>query len=130
MASDRNQERKRKRRRETVLIHRLRLQAEVLCESHGTGRQEIAKRMLPVLLELLTVPRVNDQRRKELADVLAGASYGDDQTIWVEGDEIFIHGSFGVKDLAKRMVWGKGNATFEGDYHAEESSESTVDSTP
>ena len=102
--------RRRERRR---LYEQLRLQADILCDSHETQRERaILSRMLSLMLEITKQERkLNAQTRQVLADHFVDSPYaaGDEPSVQLGGphnrNSLYLSGSFDVEELAKRFVW-------------------------
>jgi hypothetical protein len=116
MESDMDFEKFRKKHnaaRRKQLAEQLKLQAEILCESHKETRKRraVLNNMLSVILELLRADaHMNQEKRKALAQHFENSAFGGTPIVEV-GDDVFdrdmihINGSFAVSDLAKKMIW-------------------------
>lgn len=113
-AEDRAERLRRRREREAkirarrkLLLAILRLQAEIAFESNS---QHTLQRMLVTLAELLRLPKVSKERREALVEILENSAYSDQPQIVLGGefsrDVLTVSGSFDVRDLARKMVWG------------------------
>jgi hypothetical protein len=97
------------------LLALLRTQADVACDSHNVGTLE---RMFVNLIKLLRLD-VNRDRRKEFVRILNASAAGDGVVLALDGDELYIHGTIRLKELSKRVVWGRGIETMDGGSDAE-----------
>lgn len=122
----------RKRFREEVREHRrtkvawdLRLMSERLCESHTRGgeRQEVLKRILVGVLELMQPSMSKVKQRKQFKAIMEACAYVDYPELEFsesgDCDILSVHGSFDVGELAKRMTWGSVNVDVEMVKHGE-----------
>lgn len=106
----RNERRKAREQSRRDAYERIKLLAELLCESHSSQKvRELEGKILSLLLE--TMPkRVNDNVRVQFMEHLLNCSYGGEPTVVIDDeisrDIVFINGHFAVSDLARRMVWG------------------------
>lgn len=102
-----------RRQKRKVLYEQLRLQAEMLCESHDTLKtREILSRMFGLMLEVTKQERsLNAEARQVLADHFIDSSYdtGAEPDVELGGphnrNALHLSGSFDVEELAKRLVW-------------------------
>ena len=96
-------------KRRKQLVGQLALAAQVACESHRAKQQATLERMLGMLIELLPSQKMNDARRKSLADILLNSAFGEIPTVTIDKDykrHLYITGHFDVGELAKHMTWG------------------------
>lgn len=87
-----------------MVIRDLVVQAETLDSVTVTERSRVARRMLKNIHKLLpSSPPLGDALAADLED----SSYvvTSEPEIQVDGDLIFIHGHFSLKELAQRIVW-------------------------
>ena len=99
------------RARRSRLFERLRLQSEILCDTHEDGKQNvILSRMMRIILEAKGA-KLNGETRQALADHFADSVYdrGTTNTVELGGpferNLLHLAGSFDIGDLAKRIVW-------------------------
>lgn len=110
---DRNEQRRKARALRRQQYGQLKLQADILCESHRNDGQQtiILSRMMNIILDIVGRRKLNDQSRQVLAD------HFEDCAIRVEGavqlggdgdkDAIFLDGAFRIDELARRIVWSE-----------------------
>ena len=105
--SRRSDERARRHR----LFEQLRLQSEILCDSHEDGKQNvILERMMRIMLEIRG-EKLNDETRQALANHFADSVYdrGTENTVELGGpyerNLLHLAGSFDIGDLSKRLTW-------------------------
>jgi hypothetical protein len=119
-----NSKRRRDHARRRQLFEQLRLQAEVLCDSHEEGKQTIVLgRMMNIILGIVGERRLNDATRQELANHLTDSANGGPDITRVElggtGDRntLYLDGTFRIEDLAKRIIWSsaRGSQTINPD---------------
>src|SRR5258705_753663 len=105
-----NQKRRRAYARKRQLLEQLRLQADILCDSHDPRKEEIIMgRMMNIILGMTVQRRLNNVTRQALADHFTDCANAGDPQIELGGaydrDSLYLNGSFRVSDLAKRVVW-------------------------
>ena len=118
-----NQKRRRVYARKRQLYQQLRLQADILCESHDESKEAIVLgRMMNIILGITVQRRLNNVTRQALADHFVDCAQAGDPTIELGGaydrDSLYLNGSFRVSDLAKRLVWtqNRTDTTIENTY--------------
>jgi hypothetical protein len=108
MKSKRQMERDRRRQ----LCNQLRLQAEILCESHRhEGRQNVVlSRMFNIILDLKG-NRLNDTSRQILANHFIDCGYLHEGQVELGGEgnrnALYLDGAFRIDELAKRITWSE-----------------------
>lgn len=105
-----NQKRRRAYARKRQLFEQLRLQADILCDSHDERRESIIlSRMVHIILGMTAQRKLNNVTRQALANHFVDCANPGDPTIELggpyDGDNLYINGSFRVSDLAKRITW-------------------------
>jgi hypothetical protein len=69
MRQDRNEKRRAEHARRRRLFEQLRLQADVLCDSHKESQQTIVLgRMMNIILDVVGTRKLNSETRQALAD--------------------------------------------------------------
>lgn len=119
-----NAKRRADRARRKQLFERLRLQAELLCESYKQEHKStiILSRMMMIILEIVGRRSLNSAKKQALADHLADSTATGEPSIQLGGGEdrdiISISGHFSFNDLAKRIAWSeaRGGQTIEVDH--------------
>lgn len=118
-----NQKRRRAYARKRQLLDQLKLQADILCESHDERKEAvILSRMMHIILGMTARRGLNNVTRQALADHFVDCANPGDPTIELGGphdrDSLYINGSFRVSDLAKRLVWtqSRTETTIENTY--------------
>lgn len=96
--------------RKRQLFDQLRLQADILCDSHDERRESIIlSRMMHIILGMTAQRRLNGVTRQALADHLVDCANPGEPQIELGGsydrDSLYLNGSFRISDLAKRLVW-------------------------
>ena len=102
-----------RRRERKRLYEQLRLQADLLCDSHDRQTErEVLSRMFSLMLEITKQERkLNAPARQVLADHFADSTYaaGTETRVELGGAEernhLYLCGSFDVEELSKRIVW-------------------------
>jgi hypothetical protein len=99
-----------KRHRKKQLFEQLRLQAEILCDSHEESRQTIVlNRMMRVILDIVGERKINQAARQALADHFTDCATSTLPTVELGGphvrNAIHLDGHFDIGDLAKRITW-------------------------
>lgn len=108
MKSKRQQGRIRRR----MLCEQLRLQAEILCESHRhEGQQNIVlNRMFNIILDLKH-DRINETSRQILANHFVDCGYLHEGSVELGGEgnrnALYLDGAFKIDELAKRLTWSE-----------------------
>lgn len=107
-----NAKRRADRARRKQLFERLRLQADILCDSYDSeGKASvILSRMLLIILDIVGNRSMNSAKREALANHFSDCSIGNKRTVELGGtgyrNAIRLDGSFDIGDLAKRIAWG------------------------
>jgi hypothetical protein len=113
MTPDRNERRRRERARRRMLFEQLRLQADILCDSHREeARQTIVlNRMLNIILDIVGPRKINDVSRQALADHFYDCAHRREGSVQLggEGERNALHldGAFRIDELARRIVWSE-----------------------
>jgi len=102
-----------RRRERRLLYEQLRLQADILCDSHDREKErQVLSRMFGLMLDITKQERkLNAPTRQVLADHFADSIYaaGTETRVELGGSEernhLYLCGSFDVEELAKRIVW-------------------------
>lgn len=101
------------RERRRVLCEQLRLQSEILCDSHRQeGRQTIVlSRMMNIILDILGRRELNDATRQALANHFEDSAYAREGSVELGGDgernALYLDGAFRIDELAKRITWSQ-----------------------
>lgn len=118
-----NQKRRRAYARKRQLFDQLRLQADILCDSHDERKEAIVMgRMMHIILGMTAQRRLNNETRQALADHFVDCANAGDPQIELGGpydrDSLYLNGSFRVSDLSKRVVWtqSRTDTTIENTY--------------
>ena|SRR6186713_2044734 len=113
-----NAKRRREYSRRRRLHEQLRLQADVLCDSHEEGRQTIVlNRMMNLILDIVGERNLNSETRQALANHFSDCPYdkGHANTVELGGayerNMLSLDGQFDISDLAKRIVWSDTRAS-------------------
>jgi len=106
----RNEKRRAESARRKRLFEQLRLQGEVLCDSHKEGQQTIVlSRMLNIILDIVGTRKLNSETRQALADHFKDSAEMYEGAVRLGGEEdrntLYLDGAFRIEDLAKRIVW-------------------------
>jgi hypothetical protein len=109
--------------RKRQLYEQLRLQADILCDSHDERKEAIIlSRMTHIILGMTSARRLNNVTRQALADHFVDCAQPGEPTIELGGpydrNSLYLNGSFRVDDLAKRVVWtqSRTDTTIENTY--------------
>jgi len=96
------------------LCERLRLQADLLCESYKSKRKSsvILSRMMLIMLELVNKKELSRVKRQALADHFTDCVVPATKAVVELGggedrDHLYLDGTFDVGGLAKRLAWGE-----------------------
>ena len=107
---DRKQERARRRE----LCERLRLQAEILCDSYNQeGKSKvILGRMMLIIMEITRGKTLTNAKRQALADHFTDCALSQEGSVVELGggadrDVISISGNYNINDLSKRISWSE-----------------------
>lgn len=106
----RKRERRAKRRQQFA---QLKLQAEILCDSHqNEGRQTIViGRMMNIILDIVGQRKLNERSRQVLANHFEDSAFRTEGAVQLGGegdrDAIFLDGAFRIDELARRLVWSE-----------------------
>lgn len=115
-------DRKAERAKRKQLFERLKLQADILCESYNSEAKStvILGRMMLILLEIVGKRGMNSERRQALADHFTDCATSPAGSVVELGgpsdrDIIYISGHYRIGDLARRIAWGdaRGAETLE-----------------
>jgi len=118
-----NAKRRREYSRRRRLHEQLRLQADVLCDSHEEGRQTIVlNRMMNLILDIVGERNLNSETRQALANHFSDCPYdkGHANSVELGGsferDMLSLEGSFDIRELSKRIIWSdtRASRTIEG----------------
>lgn len=94
-----------KTQRQKQLLMRIKLAADMALDSAAL-RPDRVQAILRMALELATDMTLNDDKRKVLGRVLGDCLLDDTDTVeFVERNELYINGTFDVRELAKRITW-------------------------
>lgn len=108
--TDANEMRRRRDRmkRDTAarLKQQLRLQGELLCDSHKDFHNEILGRMMKAIGAILNL-RLSEDKKASLAAVFDQCKWREEQVTEISwsGNMIHLCGEFDLRELAKRIVW-------------------------
>lgn len=112
---DKDKRRARDRRRAVrrrYIVAQLRLQSDVLCESHTKNKAKdraIIARMLRNVLILMGDSTLNQAKREAFRDHLSDCAYTIEPFVELgeefERDLVHISGVFNMRELSKRMIW-------------------------
>lgn len=96
--------------RKRQLFEQLRLQADILCDSHDEKKEVVVmSRMVHIILGMTAQRGLNETKRQALANHFVDCANAGDPTIELGGpydrDTLYLNGSFRVSDLAKRITW-------------------------
>jgi hypothetical protein len=106
-----NQKRRRANERKKYLYQQLKLEGEVLCDSHIVKDDEaiILDRMLNIILRIMSKRGLNNVTRQALANHFTDCAQPGEPHIELGGpydrDSIYINGAFKIPELAERIVW-------------------------
>lgn len=118
-----NSDRRQQAARRKYLFQQLKLQADILCDSHEEGRQSmILGRMMNILLDILGPRSLNETSRKTLAEHFKDSLFdkGSNATVELGGpferNALRLDGVFDIGDLTKRLTWSdtRSSRTIEG----------------
>ena len=118
-----NKKRRQAYARKRQLFEQLRLQVDVLCDSHDDRKETIVMaRMMRIILGMTAHRNLNNATRQALADHFVDCANAGDPQIELGGaydrDSLYLNGSFRISDLAKRVVWtqARTDTTIENTY--------------
>lgn len=104
---EKEQRRIRDKARRLGMRHRLeeiRIQAELLCDSHTDQQQELLNRMLKSLISALKTYKLDEDDKQLLVQHFERSGV-EHPTVSRSGNYIRLEGSFDIRELAKRMLW-------------------------
>jgi hypothetical protein len=108
-----NEKRKQERARRKFQFEHLRLQADILCDSHKEEARQtvILNRMMLIILDIIGDRGLNDAKREALADHFTDCASTRSTSVELGGtgdrDSLYLDGAFRVSDLAKRIAWSE-----------------------
>jgi hypothetical protein len=85
-------------------LQEIRLQAEMLCDSHENKQRELLNRMLKSLIEALKAYKLDEDQKQLLVEHFTEAGI-DMPHVARSGNSLRLEGNFDIRELAKRMVW-------------------------
>jgi hypothetical protein len=107
-----NEKRRREYSRRRRLYEQLKLQADILYDSHEDHKETvILGRMMNIILDIVGQRGLNSETRQALADHFVDSAYDKsiDPTVELGGTDernvLHLDGLFDIADLAKRIVW-------------------------
>jgi hypothetical protein len=85
-------------------LQEIRLQAEMLCDSHENRQQELLNRMLKSLIEALKAYKLDEDQKQLLVELFKDSGI-DMPHVSRSGNSLRLEGNFDIRELARRMIW-------------------------
>lgn len=95
-----------KQKQNKAMAELLRLQAELLCDSHSASvQEELVQRLFCTVMRLLPKKQAKKAKRRALHELFVNSAYDGVPTVIATGDSIFLNGAFDVDLLCSQIVW-------------------------
>lgn len=94
--------------RRKMLCEELQIQVNVLCDSHSEKvRQAKLASVLNTVIKLMPQRKANRIWKSAFVDLLVNSSYHGVPSVTLNGDSVYINGTFDIQELSKALIWGK-----------------------